>query len=248
MDNQSNSEQINLVEYINVILKRRKIIFWCLAIGVVLAVLIYVIKTKPNTVPVSPAVYESEAIIEVGTIHGQPVEKIDNLTAKINAGLYSNSLAITATHLGTSLVSLKTSSQNQEKTKTILSGSVNKILLEHDRILKTYKNDVSKKIADLEYSINKFISVGQQAAALAIAAFNSKDDLANASPTKTVKEPVTSVLKLASHSDSVSPGRQSLKSILFMVIAGAIAGVIIGLTISFGREWWDKNKANIKFY
>ncbi len=240
MESQNSIEEINLIDVINTLIKRKKIIFWCVSLGILFAVGVYLAKNKPS--PLAPTTYQATALIEVGQMKGQPIERIENVVSKINSGVFCNS--VTASNIPeTFLVSLESHAKNKEEAKTNLANCMNAILSEQDGILKFYKDSVSQKIANVERSMNKFVSYGQPSPALEIIELSLKDDLANASPSKIVKEP--DVLESKSVSESSASFSKKFLKIIFMLIVGAFAGFFAGLIIILVKEWWDKNKNKI---
>lgn len=235
-------EQINLVDYINVIIKGKKIIFLCFLIGIFIATgLFFFNNRKIEPITASPTIYEVQSVIEVGTMNGRPIEDIANLTGKINYGFYKKSLDITAVHLaGTRLITLKIDATNQETAKGELTNAVNSILAEHDTVLNAYKDSVTKKIGEVSYQINRFMQMNQEAASLQIRVFNLADDLADASSSKKIGEPTVSAVSSDDRKQDKSP------NLVFMAVVGAILGLLAGLVFIFSKEWWYKNKMLIK--
>ncbi len=246
MENQSD-EDINLVDYINIIIKRKKLIFWCLIIGSLFALGIYLVKTKLEIDVVLPStIYESNALIEIGMVKEQPIEKMDNLVAKMNNGFCAKLSKVKAINAGTILY-IKANSTNPEELKIAFSDCINSILSEHENMIKSYKERNSKRVADLEYLINKFISIGQQAAALEIMVINLNDELANFSSSKIIKTPTIPIEDEEANLDfAPTPLAKQVVKAIFMIIIGALAGLFAGTMIIFAKEWWDKNKAYIK--
>lgn len=235
-------EQINLIDYINIIVKWKKIIFLCFLIGMFLPVgLFFFNKIKTEPIVASPTIYEIQSVIEIGTINGRPIEDIANLAGKVNYGFYKKSLDITAVNLaGTRLITLKINLPNQETAKSELANVVNSILAEHDTILKTYTDSVTKKIGKVSYQINRFMQMNQEAASLQIRVFNLEDDLTDASPSKKIGEPTVSIVP----SDDKKPDKSP--NLVFMAVVGALLGLLAGLVFIFSKEWFNKNRMLIK--
>ena len=79
---ENNQQEVNLIDYVKLIIKGKKVIFICAVIGVLFAVAIFFLTKNVK-------IYESEAVIQVGAINqqagdGQPIENISELIWKIN--------------------------------------------------------------------------------------------------------------------------------------------------------------------
>lgn len=147
--------EINLMDYVKVIIKRKQMIF-----GVLLVVLIAV---AVYSFFICPKVYKIDTLIKIGKIGGTLIEEPGQLLEEIKAGAY-NFPIIEKLNLsegiipkikiespaGTDLLIIKTESSTPEIDKTILEELNNLILIEHSKKFETRKELVKKDIERLK--------------------------------------------------------------------------------------------------
>lgn len=243
MEVKNNAEEINLVEFVNVIIKRKKIVITCLILGLFFALGVFLIQKKP-IVQKSEVTYISQVTLQIGNTGYQPIENIDGLTRKINAGFYgySDSVDLKASEIpGTMLVTIKSSDPNQQESKNVLTHITAAILLDHDALLGQYKNNIEEKIRNVQYANNRFLQMGRDSQSLQILVFNLQDDLSHSNASKVIKDSNTSI--------TTTPLTQAEKKFkpIFVLLIGAILGLFVGVCLVFIMSWWNKNKSSIQF-
>lgn len=147
-------EEINLIDYFNVILKRKRLIFLVFVLAVVGAgVFSYF----------SPKIYRTETVLEIGHKRGVEegiIEDPIQIVEKIKLGIYEKlvrvSLGIPEENLeikaenpeGTRLVKIEVESTNPKLTKMILEEINDLILSNHRELIRVekelFKNDIEK--------------------------------------------------------------------------------------------------------
>lgn len=252
---QGNGEQINVVEYLNVVFRGKKTIFWCLVFGLIIFCLIYFYKTGFDA-PLQNT-YRALATVEVGKIQRQytegsiekPVEKIDNVILKINQGVFNKGLPIKASVIksanfvsninlneNANVIELSTEFSDKNFAKNSLSDSVEAILLYHQGLINEEKEKITNRINLLQESVKRLSASGQETAVLELEILHLKGGLDDTHSSKLIKEPAVSVFKSSFN---------KIAELIFILIVGAVAGLFLGLFIVFFREWWNKNKSYI---
>ncbi|KPJ56493.1 hypothetical protein AMJ49_04745 [Parcubacteria bacterium DG_74_2] len=211
-------QEINLIDYIKVILKRKKLI---------LSVFLVVVISTAIFSFLTPKIYKVDTIIEVGKIKNESIVEItgkikdetiirikdktietpSQIVSKIQNDIYGilikKNLGISEKEYpeikvenpeGTDLIIMKIESEETEKAKNILK-ELNKLILENH-----------KQRVDAENIIRL---------------------------TKVIKEPTISTQTIGS------------KLLLNMLIA-VILGLFLGIFLAFLQEWWERNKSIIQ--
>jgi len=165
MNNQEQQyEEINLMDYVKVILKRKKtILFWFFGLAIIAGVLSFAL----------PKVYEIDTALEVGilekasgTNREQLIESPTQLIGKIDGDVYGirvrEDLKIsevewpkikTENPKDTNLVSISIESKETEKSENILK-EINKLILEeHENIINVKEDLFEKRIVTAENKI-----------------------------------------------------------------------------------------------
>lgn len=229
------NEEIDLIDYIKVIIKRK----WTILITIILAMVIAGIfgKTMPRS-------YEASVILEIGKIGNFIPESPLQLKEKIDRGSFNEILRaklkinnvpkIEAEALkDTNLLVLKINTADIEQGEKFLKELADIIIKEHEEILslqrKFLEGEVKKeeaKVAILEKSKN--LSELQYLYIEHLSRIDTlKNDLRSAKPTWLVMSPSVKV--------SSSP--------LFVnVIIAGILGLFVSFLIAFFQEFLEKNK------
>lgn len=245
MDNQQNFYgEINLVNYIKLLKKRKKLIFSVFALFIIGAV-VYVFFINPKT-------YKAEAVLQIGTVvemrQGNRVIIEDPLQViqKIKNGVYGDYSGVKASKPeGTELVTIEVTHKNVQETEKTLKDLVNNILADHNSkinnekqiALKEYE-EYNKAINDINKDISSFIVRGQQIGDLRLKIYdynlikgNIENQLDGFRNTSIIKETVSD--------KPISPKP------LFDITMAGILGVLCGISLAFIKEWWEKNKQEI---
>lgn len=220
---QKEYEEIDLINYLKVILKRKWLI---LTVFLVVVIGIGIVSF------LTPKVYKIDTSLEIGTIGGQPLEHPLQVAEKINSDVYGRVVGIKATNPPyTNLVNIETTSKEPQKIKEILGEIERSILTEHNNKIDYQKSLLEKEIEKLQEKMNFLISQNQKETVfLQLEIKNLQWQKETIQPTKIIKEPTV----------SEKPVRP--KTFLNIVIA-AVLGIFIGVVSAFFKEWWDKNKA-----
>ena len=151
-------EEINLMDYIKVLLKRKWLILVVFLIAAIVA--------GAFSFFVAPKVYKIDTSLEIGGIDGQIIEEPSQVLGKIEGDVYGikvrEKLGILEGEYpkiksdnpkATNLISLGIESSNTEKTKNILKEINSLILAEHLEKIKTQKELIEKNIKTAEGKI-----------------------------------------------------------------------------------------------
>jgi len=271
---QTEYEEIDLMDYIKVIIKRKRLIWTVFLVAVIIAGIFSFI---------SPKVYKIDTAIEIGQIGEQGVEAPADVEERIDSDVYGilirGKLGIsekkypkieTINPKGTKLIVAEVESTKPVKAKNILEEINNLILDEHQEKIKVKKELLEKYI---ERSKTKVISLEeekknleakvdalqkilpyQQDPGTQYALFDTKEKLE-----KKKQEIENLYLEINSLQRSlediqltkivkvptVSERPVKPKPLLNIVIAGVL-GVFIGVFLAFGKEWWEKNKIKLR--
>jgi hypothetical protein len=218
--------EINLIDYIKIILKRKNLILGLILLFAILGgVLVFF----------SPRVYKTTTVFFIGrNAASQLIEEPPLLVGEINSGIYGVYPGVEAVSLdGISLVEIQIESKNPGADRAAL-GKINSSIIEkHNNQLNSEKAEVEKYIEKLQKDMNFLMSNNQQIMALYIKSFDLQAQLErNPSSTEVMQKP-TSVLK-------------KKPSLPIAVILGGALGFILGIFLVFGIEWWQKNKSKLK--
>lgn len=220
LDNNINimeEEKINLIDYIRVIIKRKKLILCFLLAGLAIG---------GSIVFLLPKTYKAEVYLKVGS-----EESPSNLAMKVNAGFFGSCPGIKATSLKTGFVKIEASSENPDKAKKNLEN-ISKLILEREnQKIKAKKKYLENSIEKLNKKIEFLLYRKNEVAPLELKVFNIQEQIDNIQPTKIVKEPVVVSKKEA--------------NLIFNLLSGGLLGIFLGMFLSFIKEWWEKNKKEL---
>jgi len=255
---QTEYDEINLMDYVKVILKRKRLILVIFLIAVVAAgVFSYF----------SPKVYKADAFLEIGKVGEKVLEEPGQIVEKISSGIYGFFPGIKAKNpANTNLIIIEINSSNPQEAKDILEKINNLILEDHQKKIKGKKelleNDIEgtkRKISYLEeerknleaqvkilgitplekqspnsqfafFSIKERLEAKKEEIENLHLQINSLEkSLEDIQPTEIVKSPTIS-------ERPIKP-----EPILNISIAG-ILGIFLGIFLAFFKEWQEKNK------
>jgi len=225
-------DEINLIDYLKIIIKNKRIILIFILIGIILACGITLFLSKTC---------KAETILEIGK-YGQrldslfdPLEIISaaKFTEKINSGLYGNYPDLKAAALkNTNLIIITVSSNNTKKAEDSLK-SINRLILEeHDKKLEKRKENLEKAIEELENKIKSLTWKNQETEIFELEIYHLRNQIEDAQPTLAIRKP------------TIVFGRES--NLALNLIFGAVLGAFVGIFFILFREWWGKNKEKIK--
>jgi len=226
-----NNDEINLKDYIKVIIKRKWLIVGItIGAAILAAILSFLI----------PKSYEADTILEIGKIGTDPIELPPQLVEKIQNGNYNKLIEknLNIENLpsfkaenpqNTNLVIISINSSNSDEANKILEELNKVILAEHQEKLDKKRAEIEENIKDTQEELNLLETqkkYSEGIADLQINISNLRDQLNDLQPTKISKSP--SLIKSES------------TNIIFNIIIALIIGLLIGIIIAFIREWWEK--------
>jgi len=227
-----NNDEINLRDYIKVIIKRK----W-LIVGIALGAAILAATLSFLT----PKSYEADTILEIGKIGTSPIEPPSQLVEKIQNGSYNklieknlnieNPPSIKAENpQNTNLVIISINSSNSDKANKILE-ELNKIILaEHQEKIDKKRAEIEENIKNTQEELSLLETQKKYSEGIADLQINIsglKSQLNDLQPTKLSKSPSFSTNSTGTN-------------IVFNIIIALIIGLIVGVVIAFIKEWWEK--------
>lgn len=230
-------EEIDLMDYVKIILKRKFFILALFLLSVIVAGIFSLL---------FPKVHKIEAILEIGQVAGNIIESPEQTIGKVENDVYG---ILVREKLGikekeypkiksenpkeTKLIVFTIETDNPQRDENILKEEIDLILKEHqekfNESFSLYEEEIAKNEKELEFlkTYKPYADVG--ISQLQITVSNQKKQLTASEMTKIVKIPKVS-------EEPVKP-----KPLLNITIAG-ILGLFIGIFLAFFREWWEKNK------
>lgn len=219
---QSEYDEINLIDYLKIILKGKKLILALFLVGLIgaLALTFFL-----------PSRYIGTTTLEVGELEGKPLEKLNQLVEKINSDVYGRYPGIAVERPeNTNLVKIKISSEDSKEIQESLEKLNKTILADHTDKINLKKSNLEKRIKDLEEDIEFLIPWGQQIADLKLEIYQLQQQLETFQPTEIIQEPIVSEKK---------------PNLILNLILGGVLGIFIGIILASGKEWWEKNKGKL---
>lgn len=232
-------DEINLIDYVKVILKRKVFILTVFLLAIIIAGIFSFL---------SPKVYKVDTVLEIGTFAEGMIGSPEQLVEKFNVGAYKiltmekldiSELAYpnikTSNPEGTNLIIREIESTDTERAKLILKEANNLILADHRQKFDESKIKIENEIEDIEKTLalleTQKIYADQGISDLKIAVLELKNKLNFIKDTEVIKPPAVS-------QKPIKP-----RPFINVAIAG-ILGLFIGLFLAFGKEWWEKSKYN----
>jgi len=268
-------EEINLIDYIRVVFKRKKTILVCALIAVCVAFLFYFFSTS---------VYEIDTILEIGHMENfvpeepiQVVEKIQNNTyneiikEKLNRENTLKGIEA-STPEKTRLVKITVKTTNPTQGKLALDTLNQIILKEHQEKFNTQKSIIldSKKRMEskienlenekkiLEEKVKYFSNLFAAEPSITNQFFlmGSREELeAKKTDIDNAYVELNNFLRQIENYDAtkvikepVAPSVKSsidIKAIIIYIIIALVVGIFIGILVCFFQEFWDKNKKQL---
>lgn len=233
-------EEIDLMDYVKVMIKRKREI---LTVFLFVVVIVFVFSV------LVPKVYKIDTVLEIGKIDNELIEEPLQLVEKIKGDTYGifvrEKLNISEREYpkikvenpqDTNLVKIEIESPKPKLAKDILTEIDNLILKEHQEKFEKKKSKIQENINEIQKELTLLetqkIYSDEGIANLQIALANLKEKLNSAKMTEIVK------------SSTISESPIKPKLFLNLVIAGTL-GVFLGVFWAFLKEWWEKNKDKI---
>lgn len=257
-------DEINLMDYVKVILKRKLLILIIFLVAVLAAGVYSFLATK---------IYEIDTSLEIGRIGKETLEAPTQLVEKINSGVYNAAIKeklslkgfpgiIASSPKGTSLVLIEMESSQPQEAKNVLA-SLNELVLEdHQEKIKTKKElleedierqktkvvSLEKEKETLEEKVNALQKtlVYDQTPGTQFALFDTKEKLEGK-----IQEIENLYLRINSQERAledyeptkviknplISSGPIKPKIKLNILVA-AVLGLFVGVLAAFGKEWY----------
>ena len=225
------TEEIDLMDYIKLILKRKKLILVLFLVGLAVGgILTFLL----------PAQYKIESIIEIGnlgistgtTFVPQPptlIETPAQLIEEIKNDVYGNYPGMKVSNpLNTNLIKIELTFKNPkdlEITRKNFEDLTQAILIDHNDKINSYKNNLEKIIGKLKNDIGSLILKNQQIVEIQLRVYSLQNQIDTFQPTKIITNPTVSEKK---------------PNLALNLISGGILGLFLGLIFVFGKEWWEK--------
>jgi len=233
----TNDDEINLIDYIKVVIKRK----W-LILGITLtAVLIAGIASM-----VSPKNYEVSTTLQIGNTT-DILESTSQVAEKIKSNAYKNLLEEklnienlpeikTETPQNTNFVSIIIETDNPEQAKQILDEINSLVLLEHQEIFNKRESQIKENIKEIQDELTLLETKKEYSdgiAELRIKLSDLKATLNVSQPTKVIKAPIV-------------PKNPSGSNLILNIVIAIVLGLFIGVLAAFIKEWWENAKKEIK--
>jgi len=237
---QEYEEEIDLMDYLKVIIKRKKLILTVFSAAIIAAGVFSFL---------SPKVYKVDTVLEIGQVAGTEIEAPGQIVEKIGGDVYGilirEKLELTGEEYpkikaenpkDTKLLIIMAESNNPQKAREILSETIDLILKEHGEKFIEKNSLLEEEIAKTEKELEFLKSYKAYAdwgiAQLQTELSDKKRQLAYFEMTEIIKPPAVS-------EKPIKP-----KPFLNMVIA-VILGLFIGTFLAFFQEWWEKNQIKL---
>ncbi|MCD6094336.1 hypothetical protein J7J39_00245 [bacterium] len=156
-------KEINLVYYLNILYRRRKIILIILILSFLFFGIKYLLPLVSSKIPFLSErflqTYKIEGVIEIGTLsNGKPIESQAEVVWKINSKIYNSSdCSVKASAIqNTQLVKIALFSSNPDKGKESFKKLCDSIKKEHQKIIEKDKEKINKKIEEIKNRINAY--------------------------------------------------------------------------------------------
>ncbi|OGZ79634.1 MAG: hypothetical protein A2358_01565 [Candidatus Staskawiczbacteria bacterium RIFOXYB1_FULL_37_44] len=218
---ENNTEELNMIDFLKVLIKNKYIIISFLILGIIFAIAITFL---------TPKTYVAEAVVDIGATQ---IENLNRIVIEENLN-YSKkypSLKVAAI-LNSNLINVKNYSSNQDKVSGTVLDAASGIVSDCENILEAKKNNLEATIKSYETAITQLMQSGQQIAALKLKEFELQNELENFRSPVIANGPIVSEVKGI--------------NVLFSLIIGTVLGVFLGIITAFAKEWWNKNKVLVK--
>lgn len=241
--NASEYEEIDLRDVFNVLIRKKKIIIFCAAAGLVAALV-------ANAV--SPRVYRAQTKIEVGSFEesaGKAIPLVDIAQSKdkIEQGAYgandeSSCILKAAAASGSNVVAVTAECANPSAAKNLLSQVAQNIIAEHDKTIaarrqiiedqvKNYQANAEEIKNSFQYSADRSCSTERY-----LAASTLKNRIIELEFALSQSDGTAVILAPAASEVPIKPNRE------LNVSLGLILGLFAGIFAALAKNWWSNAK------
>jgi len=211
-------ENINLMDYIKIIIKKKTLILSFLLASLIIA---------GGLTFLLPKTYKAETYLKIGS-----EESPSNTAEEINAGFFGDYPGIEATNiLGVGLVKVETVSKDPDRARKNLENINKSILEKESQEIAVKKKYLKSAIERLDKKIKFLLYKNNEVAPLELKIFGIQKQIDNMHLTKIIKKPVI-----------ISEGKANL---IFNLICGGLLGLFLGVFLVFGINWWEKNRKEL---
>lgn len=232
MENQL--KEIDLLESIKILNKRKKIIISLFFIGIAVGFVWFFLVSSE---------YIGTVIIEIGQLNNDVFEKPIQTINKIKAISFSNVNISADNSPGTALVEFRVSGKNYNDVDNALK-EINKNIIEFHSAI--YEKELSyfdkkyelfeKERESLEKDISYFMTIGQQVGGLKLETYNIQNSLYNIEVQKS---------KISETRVIAGPEIEEKSPSYFIIIFSSFLGLFLGIVLAFLKEWFCRNKDKI---
>ncbi len=249
-------EEIDLIDYIKVIIKRWKLI---------LAIFLIAVFVGAGVSFTMPKTFQAQAVIKIGQVQGKILETISETIEILKSKSGGN---ITFSNpAGTSLINIKALGKTPQGALDGINNTVDFLLSRHQEVYNEAKlsleegiTDLQKQlepmqleIEDLEKKIKLEEKTYSEARARILQSYMLNLEQAKSRKRLLEKEIIVKKRSVDTNFEStqleVSPtlSQNPIKpNIKLNLLVAAVLGIFIGVLVAFAREWWEKENKTIK--
>ncbi len=235
--NQEQYDEIDLMDYVLVLIKRKWTIVAILLVAVIVAGIFSFLAEK---------IYRVDTVLQIGKISGDYLEEPNQIKAKIEGRVFREIIRkemniaekdypeIKAEQPDkTNLIILKIETYETEKALAILQRMNELILNEHETIFKEKRENTEETIENLQKELD-FLKNYKVYADLGIYNLQS---LISQKQYSLIDSRETQIIKnLVVSENPIKPNKK------FNIVIAGILGLFLGIFVAFFREWWLKTK------
>ncbi len=237
-------EEINLIDYLKMIIKKWKVILAIFLIALIVGAVFSF---------TTPKIFQAQAVIKVGKWVAIEQGALENVSETIQVlkgnfpGVEISNPAITSY-----LVTIKASAQTSEQALDAVNLAVDSMLARHQKDYQEAKLSLENEIAEVEKEINelqekirKEENTFNQARAQMVQGYFSRLTVVEGKlrPLKEISLLYRQTQLRVSPTLPQNPVKPNIKLNLLVV---AVVGIFIGIFIALSWGWWEKEKNKMK--
>lgn len=223
-------EEINIIDWARLIIRKKKTIFVCILLTISFALLTIFDVLSEN---------KEEIVLEVGGFYDRqadirkPIAAFPEIVLGINNGLYGSYRNVKVFYSDDSFfLTIKISDKKSvEELKKPLQAIGDKIIQKHNELIEVKRKNIEERIEKMEQIIKDRNIQDRDSAIFQLEVLNLKEYKDNFSPTKIASGPIIE--------------EKNYNFIFFYLLTAIISGLILGIFVVFFLEWWNKNNGKI---
>jgi LPS O-antigen subunit length determinant protein (WzzB/FepE family) len=223
-------EEIDLLDFMRIIKKRKKIILGLFLIGLASGIIWYFLASSS---------YEGTMILKIGEF-----ENINEIVEKLRKGVYGDYPELEVINPPTTdIIEINLATKSRDKTKEFLEKIKTDILSVHNQKADDRKQAIDQeisflenKIEDLKKDISYFMAKGEQVALFKLEIYNT-EKLVNDLEKEKTNISISETIK----GSEITGKRPGYLTVFF----AAMLGLFIGLILAFFTDWLERNKKRI---